>query len=130
MLDETLGLGTWTECVALQSTLARAARMAVWDHRLGRSAKTMLPENVTLNPERAVMDISLCYRVGKVRSERYREHHFAAQRASYVYLLAGIAYCAHCGVSVPDCNDMRDIEHCRAIGTEIVALNVERRIAP
>jgi hypothetical protein len=54
----------------------------------GRSAKTMLPENVTLNPERAVMDISLCYRVGKVRNERYREHHFAARRASYVYPLA------------------------------------------
>jgi len=56
----------------------------------------MLPENVTLNPERALMDISLCYRVGKVRNERYREHHFAAQRASYVYPLAGIAYCSHC----------------------------------
>jgi DNA invertase Pin-like site-specific DNA recombinase len=62
----------------------------------GRSAKTMLPENIALNPERAVMDIELCYRVGKVRNERYREHHFAAPIESYIYPLAGIAYCAHC----------------------------------
>jgi DNA invertase Pin-like site-specific DNA recombinase len=62
----------------------------------GRSAKTMQPENIALVPERAVMDIELCYRVGKVRAERYREHHFAAPIGSYIYPLAGIAFCAHC----------------------------------
>ncbi len=62
----------------------------------GRSAKTMLPENIALNPERAIMDIDLCYRVGKVRHERYQEQHFAAPIEAYVYPLAGIAYCAHC----------------------------------
>ncbi len=62
----------------------------------GRSAKTMLPENVALVPERAVMDIELCYRVGTVRNERYREKRFAAPIESYTYPLAGIVYCAHC----------------------------------
>jgi DNA invertase Pin-like site-specific DNA recombinase len=62
----------------------------------GRSAKTMLPDNIALIPERAVMDIDLCYRVGAVRNERYREKRFAPPIKSYIYPLAGIVYCAHC----------------------------------
>jgi DNA invertase Pin-like site-specific DNA recombinase len=62
----------------------------------GRSAKTMLPESIALSPERALMDIELCYRVGKVRNERYREHHFTTPIEAYIYPLAGIVYCAHC----------------------------------
>ncbi|MCC6973582.1 MAG: recombinase family protein [Anaerolineae bacterium] len=62
----------------------------------GRSAKTMLPENIALNPERAVMDIELCYRVGQVRIERYREKPHAAPIHAFVYPLVGIVYCAHC----------------------------------
>ncbi|CAG0937613.1 hypothetical protein TFLX_06558 [Thermoflexales bacterium] len=62
----------------------------------GRSAKTMRPENIALNPDRALMDIELCYRVGQVRLERYREKQHTAPIHSYVYPLVGMVYCAHC----------------------------------
>ncbi len=62
----------------------------------GRSARSLSPENITLVPERAVMDIELCYRAGRVRIERYREKRHAAPIHSYVYPLAGITCCAHC----------------------------------
>ncbi len=61
-----------------------------------RSAKTMLPENIKLDPDRAVIDIELCYRVGRVRLERYRERQGSAPIHSYVYPLVGIVCCAHC----------------------------------
>jgi hypothetical protein len=61
-----------------------------------RSAKTLLSESIALVPERALLDIELCYRVGHVRNERYREKRFAAPIESYIYPLAGIVYCAHC----------------------------------
>lgn len=62
----------------------------------GRKATDLTPQQVKLDPERAVVDIELCYRVAQVRLERYREKQHTVQLQSYVYPLVGIAYCAHC----------------------------------
>lgn len=64
-----------------------------------RNARDMEPDSVMLNSERAVIDTDLCYRVGRVRVERYREKNTTVSHvplAAYVYPLAGLVYCAHC----------------------------------
>ncbi len=66
-----------------------------------RNARSITPETVTLNPERAVMDIELCYRVGVVRSERFREKtqskpDTGARAGVRPFPLSRIACCAHC----------------------------------
>jgi DNA invertase Pin-like site-specific DNA recombinase len=68
---------------------------------IGRKAKTLTPETVTLNPERAVMDIELCYLVGKIRAQRsYEKHQRKADTGDraevYIFPLSYIATCSHC----------------------------------
>jgi hypothetical protein len=66
-----------------------------------RNARTVTPESILLNPERAVMDIELCYRVGVVRAERFREKSQSkpdtgSRANTRVFPLSRITYCAHC----------------------------------
>ncbi len=56
---------------------------------------------VPLNRERAVMDVELCYRVGMMRAERFREKSQSkpdtGNRADVrIFPLSRITYCAHC----------------------------------
>jgi DNA invertase Pin-like site-specific DNA recombinase len=75
-----------------------------------RNAKKVSPDTVTLNQERAVVDIDLCIQVGFVRSDRYRDHQQhkpgSGDRAdSFIFPLSGITYCAHCDTNAQDKDD-------------------------
>lgn len=65
-----------------------------------RRGKEVNPENVTLNPQRAVFEIELCYLVGhilKVRSrDLKRNPDYAVRLDASVFPLSKIVYCAHC----------------------------------
>lgn len=68
---------------------------------IARNAKEITPDTVILNPERAVMDIELCRRVGEVRAERHRERHQSKPDVGlrdnvYVFPLSRVVYCSHC----------------------------------
>ncbi|MHB8624755.1 MAG: recombinase family protein [Aggregatilineales bacterium] len=66
----------------------------------GRRAKDVKLETVTLNPERAVFDIDLCYRVGEVRQRRTRDikrsSDYGVRLDATIYPLSKLIYCAHC----------------------------------
>ncbi len=54
-------------------------------------------EDVELNPEHAVLDVDLLYRVGTVRKDRSRLRRDAGlKKTDFHYPLAGLVYCAHC----------------------------------
>jgi hypothetical protein len=55
-------------------------------------------EGVILNPERAVFDLELLYRVGQVRADRTikRTTNDGEKVEAYPYPLNGITYCYHC----------------------------------
>jgi len=68
---------------------------------LGRSkeerAKLVTIEDVQLNPQHAVLDIDLLYRIGTVRKQRSRlRKDIGLKKTDFHYPLAGLVYCAHC----------------------------------
>ncbi len=76
-----------------------------------RSAKQVTPDTVILNPERAVMDIELCRRVGHVRAERSREREqrkpdTGARADAFVFPLSQMTFCAHCDLNAEEKNDL------------------------
>ncbi len=58
------------------------------------------PDNIALNPARAVLDVDLCYRVGEVRKKRTRDMKRSADYAvrldATIYPLSKLVYGAHC----------------------------------
>jgi DNA invertase Pin-like site-specific DNA recombinase len=55
------------------------------------------PEAITLNPERAVFDIEMLMKVGRVQKERtHRAPDRGHAQSDYPYPLSGLTYCAHC----------------------------------
>ncbi len=55
------------------------------------------PNDITLNPERAVFDIAMLKQVGQIQLERtHRAPDRGHAQTDYPYPLAGLTYCAHC----------------------------------
>lgn len=55
------------------------------------------PESIVLNPERAVFDVEMLMKVGRVQKERtHRAPDRGHSKSDYPYPLSGITYCAHC----------------------------------
>jgi DNA invertase Pin-like site-specific DNA recombinase len=65
-----------------------------------RNIKLYKPETVVLNPERAVLDVELCYRVARVIQSRSRDPKLNPDNAvrldATIYPLSKLVYCAHC----------------------------------
>lgn len=65
-----------------------------------RRPKEVNPQNVTLDPERAVVDVDLCSLVGHILQRRSRDRKrtpdYAVRLDSTVFPLSKIVYCAHC----------------------------------
>jgi len=69
-------------------------------------AKSVIIEDVELNPQRAVLDVELLYRVGMVRRDRSRlKKDKGVKKADFHYPLAGLIYCAHCERSASQSNN-------------------------
>jgi hypothetical protein len=83
---------------------------------IARKAKALTPETVTLNPERAVMDIELCYQVAKIRLQRtyekqQRQSNKGDRADVYIFPLSQIAYCSHCDKIAKETNDLSRRSH-------------------
>ena len=67
------------------------------DHR---RSKGIMPEDITVDHERAVFDIEMCLMVGKLRYERARNHKGSIAHSAHIdaksYPLSKLVYCAHC----------------------------------
>ncbi len=65
-----------------------------------RRSKDITPDNVAVNPERAVFDIETCLMVGRIRQERTRDYKgtidYSVHIDSKAYPLSKLVYCAHC----------------------------------
>ena len=73
-----------------------------------RRASDLDVEQVKLNPERAVMDVAVCYQVGLVWQQRTRarttpDHGVRTDAA--VYPLSRLFYCAHCERAAQEAGD-------------------------
>jgi DNA invertase Pin-like site-specific DNA recombinase len=74
-----------------------------------RRAQDVNPDTVVLNPERAVFDINLCYRVGAVRRKRSRDMKltldYGVHLDATIYPLSKLVYCAHCEQLAQEANN-------------------------
>ncbi len=75
-----------------------------------RNARKITPDTVILNPDRALMDVELCRRVGQVRAERFREPvqskpDTGARADASIFPLSRITHCSHCSKMAEEKND-------------------------
>lgn len=64
------------------------------------------PENIILNPDRAVFDVEMLMKVGRVQKERTRRAPDRGHsKTDFPYPLSGITYCAHCERQAQKQND-------------------------
>lgn len=90
------------ECVrSVTATWPEYGGIVLGKKAIARNAKDITPDTVALNPERAVIDIDLCRRVGEVRAERHRESRQSKpggglRENTVIFPLSHIAFCAHC----------------------------------
>ena len=72
----------------------------IFGNARGRRAKNVTPATVTLNPDRAIFDVDLCYQVGAIRQQRSRDIKRSPENAVRLdaasYPLSKLVYCAHC----------------------------------